>query len=229
MRPLHPLPTVLSASDPDRTQKKKRRAQAPLIRARRQRIDPTKYGSVHISGVLLDTPAIVVPSSSRPSKMVQRMPSPTFEPKDIQKVDEKSKKTTQINLTAEIVATPKAAQSNEIEKAFAAERARNLALLSGLFGDKDVWEGHENNVGEGAEANEPSEYDEDLGPTQQGRGIMLAEPPIPTPVKVAEVTPSCSPSINSDGQLEESASIPTQQAEVKRLKDLFAPTTEPGT
>ena len=221
MRPLHPL---LSPTAPNRT-KKKKRVRAPLVRARRQRIDPTKYGSVHISGVLLDTPAIVVPSSP---KTVQMAP-PTSELSHIQKADERMKEGTQNALGVEPVALPKAAKSKEIEKAFTAERARNLALLSRLFGDKDVWEGHEDDVGGEAEASEPGEYDEDgdiaLGPTRQGPETVSVD--LLTPVNVGET--SSSPSISSYDQPEESASIPEQQTEVKRLKDLFAPAAEPGT
>jgi hypothetical protein len=223
MRPLHPLPPLFSSIGPDRTQKKKRRVRAPLVRARRQRIDPTKYGPVHVSGVLLDTPTIVVPSSSWPSKTVQ-MP-PTSGIGQVQKADDKLNEITEDELEVEVITTPKAAKSKEI-KEFAAERAHHLALLPALFGDKDVWEGREDSDGVEGEANESGEYDEGddiaLGPTQQGRET--------TPVNVAEATPPpCFPLIGPGDRPEESALIPEQQTEVKRLKDLFAPAVEPGT
>jgi len=235
MRPLRPLPPLFSSIGLERTQKKKRRVRAPLVRARRQRIDPTTYESVHVSGVLLGAPSIIVPSSSRPSKMVQ-MPPPTSGLRQIQKADEKLNKITESDLGVEVVATPKAAKSKEIERVFAAERARNLALLSGLFGNKDVWEGHEDSDGVEDEANESGEYDEGddiaFGPTRQGGETMSAEPS--TPVNVAETTPPpCSPSISLSDRPEESAPIPKpipkQHTEVKLLKGLFAPVAEPGT
>ena len=231
MRPLHPLPPLFSSVGSDRTQKKKRQIRAPLVRARRQRIDPTKYGPVHVSGVLLDTPTIVVPSSSRPSKMVQ-MPPPTLGLGQIKKADDKPIDITENALEAGVDATPKAAKSQEIEQVFAAERARNLALLSGLFGDKDVWEAREDSDGVEVEASESGEYDESgdiaLGPTRHGQETMPAEPPVP--VNIDDAIPPPSPTLISPGDCpEESAPSPERQTEVKRLKDLFAPTVEPGT
>lgn len=221
MRPLHPLPPLFSSISFDGTQKKKRRVRAPLVRARRQRIDPTKYGPVHVSGVLLDTPTIVVPSSSRPLKTVQR--PPTLGLGQIRKADDKPNEVTESELEVEIVATPK---SEEIEKTFVAERARNLALLSGLFGDKDVWEGREDSGGVEGGVSESGEYEESddiaLGLSRQGQEIM--------PENVADtVSPSSPPSISSGNSPEKSAPSPEQQTEVKRLKDLFAPAVEPGT
>lgn len=176
----------------------------------------------------MDTPAIVVTSSLRSPKSVHIAP-PTSGLRHIENVNENQKKGIQNTLGVEVVAPPKATKSKETEKAFTAERARNLALLSGLFGDKDVWEGREDNVGEDAEASDSGEYDEDgdiaCGPTREGRGTVSAD--LPTPVNVAETT--FSPSISSYDQPEESASIPERKTEVKRLKDLFAPTAEPGT
>ena len=231
MRPLHPLPPLFSSIGPDRTQKKKRRVQAPLVRARRQRIDPTKYGPVHISAVLLDTPTIIVPSFSWPSKTVQ-MPPPMSGLGQTQKADEKPNEITENDLEVELVASPKVAKSKEIKKLFAAERAYNLALLSELFGDKAVWEGREDSDGVEGEANESGEYDEGdniaLGPTRQGLETMPAEPPMP--VNITEATPPPWPPLISPGdQPGESALIPEQQTEVKRLKDLFTPAVEPGT
>jgi hypothetical protein len=231
MRPLHPLRPLFSSIGPNCTQKKKRRVRAPPVRARRQRIDPTKYGPMHVSGVLLDTPTIVVPSSPRLSKTVQ-MPLPTSGFRKTQKADERSNEITENDLEVKVAAIPRATKSKEIEKEFAAERARNLALLSGLFGNKDVWEGREESDGVEDEANESGEYDEGddivLGPTRQGRETMRAEPS--TPVNVAEATPPpCSPLNESGDRPEASAPIPEQQTEVKRLKDLFAPAVESGT
>lgn len=231
MRPLHPLPPLFSSISPDSTQKKKRRIRAPLVRARRQRIDPTKYGPVHVSGVLLDTPTIVVPSSSRPLKTVQR-PPPKIGLRQIQRADNEPNGITENDLEMEIVATPKVAKSKEIEKTFTAERARNLALLSGLFGDKDVWEGREDSGGIEDGASESGEYEESdniaLGLSRQGQEIMPAEPSIPGNV-ADTVPPPSSPLISPGNSPEESAPSPKQQTEVKRLKDLFAPTMEPGT
>lgn len=217
MRPLHPLAPLLSRAGPDRAQKKKRRVRATLARARRQRIDPTQYGSVHIAGVLLDTPAIVVPSSPRPSKMVQE----TLPTSGQASADKKLKKKTQND---EAVATPEAAKSKEIEKTFAAERARNLALLSGIFGDEDVLEGREDSVREEAGANESAEIA--LGPTRQRQGTMSTD--FPMPVNDVETTPPRSPPVSSNDQPGESISILEQQTEAERLKDLFAPAGEPG-
>lgn len=157
------------------------------------------------------------------------MAPPTSGLRHIQKVEENPKEGIQNDLGVEVVAPPKAAKSKEIAKTFTAERARNLALLSGLFGDKNVWGGREDFVGEGAEASESSEYDEDgdiaRGQTRQRRENVSVD--LPTPVNVAETTRS--PSISSYDQPEEPASIPEQRTEVKRLKDLFAPAAEPGT
>jgi len=159
------------------------------------------------------------------------MAPPTPGLRHTQKANETPKKNAQVDLEVAIVATPEAAKSQGIEKAFAAERARNLALLSGLFGDKDIWEGREDSVGEETEAHESGEYDEDddiaLGPTRQGRETMPVDPL--TPPNVAEATPPRSPSRSSYDQPEDSASIPEQRTEVKRLKDLFVPAAEPGT
>ena len=226
MRPLHPLPPLFSSVD--RTQKKKRRVRAPLVRARRQRIDPTKYGPVHVSGVLLDTPTIVVPSSSRPSKIVQMHP-PTLGPGQIQKAGDKPNDISENDLEVGVDATPKPAKSKEIEKMFAAERTHNLALLSGLFGDKDVWEGREDGGGVEVEACESSEYDESgdiaLDPTRQGQETIPAEP-----VNIAGAIPPPFPPLVSPGDCpEEPAPSLERQTEVKRLKDLFAPTVKPGT
>jgi hypothetical protein len=224
MRPLHPLPPLFPSAGSDRPLKKKRRVQVPLVRARRQRIDPTKYGSVHISGVLLDSSAIIAPSSPRPSKMLQVAP-PTL---GLQKANEKPKKETPNDLGAEVFATPKSLKSQETEKVFAAERARNLALLSGLFGNKDVWEGREDSAGDKVES---GEYDEEgdiaLGPTRQGREPMPAETSAPV-IAEERILPPHSPLVSSNDQPDESASISEAQTEVKRLKDLFAPAAEPG-
>ena len=226
MRPLHPLPPLFSSIGPDQTQKKKHRARAPLVRARRQRIDPTKYGPVHMSGVLLDTPTIVVPSSKWPSKTVQMPQTSGLGP--IQKADDKPNEITENDVEVEVIATPKVAKSKEV-KVFAAERARHLALLPGLFSDQDIWEGREDSDGVEGESNESGEYeeDDDIAP-RQGRGTMPVEPPIP--VNIAEATPPpCSPLISPGDRPEESAPVLEQQTEVKQLKDLFAPAVEPGT
>jgi len=146
----------------------------------------------------------------------------------LQKANEKPKKETPNDLGAEVFATPKSLKSQETEKVFAAERARNLALLSGLFGNKDVWEGREDSAGDKVES---GEYDEEgdiaLGPTRQGREPMPAETSAPV-IAEERILPPHSPLVSSNDQPDESASISEAQTEVKRLKDLFAPAAEPA-
>lgn len=75
MRPEHPLPepivvasstTKVKAGKDDKP-KKKKRAKEPTTRARRQTIDPMKFGSQHLKGVFLEN-AVVASVSTRVAK-----------------------------------------------------------------------------------------------------------------------------------------------------------------
>lgn len=75
MRPEHPLPEpIIATSSTTKTKagkddkpKKKKRAKEPTTRARRQTIDPTKFGSQHLKGVFLEN-AVVASVSTRVAK-----------------------------------------------------------------------------------------------------------------------------------------------------------------
>ena len=163
--------------------------------------------------------------------MVQ-MPPPTSRPRQIQKADDKQDDITENDLEVGVDATPKPAKSKEIEKMVAAERTRNLALLSGLFGDEDVWEGREDGCGVEVEASESGEYDESgdiaLCPTRQGQETIPAESSVPVNV-AGGIPPPSPPLVSPSDSPEEPAISPERQTAVKRLKDLFAPAVEPGT
>src|SRR5689334_19097128 len=60
MRPLHPLPSPV-ISQISSSGKKKKRKIIPPTRARRQKIDPTIYGAVHLTEGMLQAHHIVIP------------------------------------------------------------------------------------------------------------------------------------------------------------------------
>jgi hypothetical protein len=152
MRPLHPLPPPVTQVSSSRSKKRK---VVPPTRARRQKIDPTLYGSVHTTEAMLQADHVVVlpvalpvGSPAEPSLVVK--PPAARGP-----VDQKN------TLASEELHD---AIDDTLVNPFEAERQKDLGLLAFLFDGKEKWEGREDDLDgledlilEGRPPNDPKE------------------------------------------------------------------------
>ena len=143
MRPARPLDPPL---DPLRTKsvekggktktKKKKRARPPPTRARRQTIDPLRWGSTHLSGIFLDgnanaPPPPPPPRGSGPDGSAKGESTEVDEVEHILEVSDQTLSGDEQTVVAELD--------------LAAERASALDLISAMFGEADTdWGGAEN-------------------------------------------------------------------------------------
>ena len=141
MRPARPLDPPL---DPLRTKnvdkvskiktKKKKRARPPPTRARRQTIDPLRWGSTHLSGIFLDGNANAPPPPPRGSGLDGSAKGESTEVDEVEHILDVSDQ------------TPSGDEQTVVaELDLEAERASALDLLGAMFGETSTnWGGAEN-------------------------------------------------------------------------------------
>ncbi|KAH9928452.1 uncharacterized protein BXZ73DRAFT_90541 [Epithele typhae] len=248
MRPDHPLPDPLDVAKIERErervrekggkEKKRVRVRDPPERARRRTIDPTRWGSQHLTGIFLENAAALpFPQSTRE---VPRPPSTDSEDdedeadqllvqdeeaEEDEEEDERDGETSGENVEMAPAIAPPAPKTKpfppkptctsteptESKSELAAETSQSLGLLQAMFGDEDDWGGAES-VG--------SDVDE-----ENIRAAAVAS-------TIEELDAA---TMDVDVPAEEPEALPTKPAisaavsQKKKLKDLFAPREdEPG-
>jgi hypothetical protein len=127
-----------------RDTKSKKRRKLPLVRARRQKIDPTQFGSVRMTEDMLQAELVVVVPAPKEGISVRATPHEPPLSQPVQGILDSEQHGLRPVKTSEV---------SDIE--FVAEHKRDLALLSQLFEGKDEWDGHEDDIEEnGSRSNE---------------------------------------------------------------------------
>jgi hypothetical protein len=137
-RPLDPpLDTLRTKNDEKGTRTKKKRAKAPPTRARRQTIDPLRWGSTHLSGIFLDGNGNALPPVRTGPDGDGSAKGESTEVDEVEHILEVSDQTP----SGDDKMHPRA---SDTELDLAAERASALDLLSAMFGDTNAdWGGAE--------------------------------------------------------------------------------------
>ena len=221
MRPARPLDPPL---DPLRTKNvdkgkgkvsktKKKRLRAPPTRARKQTIDPLRWGSTHLSGIFLEDNGN--PPPPRRSGSDGSAKGESTEVEEVEHILEASDQTPPGDDK-----TPPHADGTELD--LAAERASALDLLSAMFGEANDWGGAES-------------IDSDV----EMAGADAVIPPHPASGPLESTAIGVAPT----SQAEEKGTVLDKQTEAapppattglaqpstqKKLKDLFAPREEEG-
>ena len=223
MRPAHPLDPPL---DPLRTKNvekgskmkktKKKRARPPPTRARRQTIDPLRWGSTHLSGIFLDGIANPPPPPPRRSGPDGNAKGESTEVDEVEHILEVSDQTPSDGEQTAVTGL-------DLE----AERASALDLLGAMFGEANTnWGGAESIDSDvemaGVDADTPRAAPNWLDPT--GFEVVPA-----THLPRA----SQKEMVSSIGRQKGSTPTPettnsAQPSTQKKLKDLFAPREEEG-
>ncbi|KAF8260421.1 hypothetical protein EI94DRAFT_904102 [Lactarius quietus] len=217
-RPLGPPLDTLRTKNADKGSRKKKRPRDPPTRARRQTIDPLRWGSTHLSGIFLDsngTPPL--PQRTGPDGSAK---GESTEVEEVEHILEDSDQTPP--------GDDKTPPHDDAELDLAAEKASALDLLSAMFGEANAdWCGAEN-IDSDAEM---------AGVDTDGRQSVPASLE-PTNFEVVPVAHKPHPS-----QREENRSRVDRQADLtptpatsglaqpstnNKLKDLFAPREEEG-
>ena len=225
MRPARPLDPPL---DPLRTKnvekgskmktKKKKRARPPPTRARRQTIDPLRWGSTHLSGIFLDGNA-----NAPPLPPPRRHSGPEGSAKG---------ESTEVDEVEHILEVSDQTPSGDEQTAVAelyleAERVSALVLLGAMFGEANTdWGGAES-------------VDSDVEMAGVDADTLRAAPNRldPTDFEVVPAThlprASQKEKVSSIGRQKGATPTPettnsAQPSTQKKLKDLFAPREEEG-
>ncbi|PVG02439.1 hypothetical protein CPB86DRAFT_579707 [Serendipita vermifera] len=198
MRPLHPIekPGRLISRG---TNLKKRKRKLPLVRQRRQKIDPTQFGAVRLTEDMLQAELLVVvaPPPKETSATLHEPPSNTVN-------------TVKHAQNHEQHRPPLAKSLETLDVDFVAEHSRDLALLTQLFEGKEEWDGREDDIDENG-----SKGDENASE---------AEEAINTPNDAQkDETNETNTSDESDGQESEAVGQAAPTSTTTLLKDLFLP------
>jgi hypothetical protein len=175
------------------THRKKKKIK-PITRARRQKIDPTRYGAIHLTEDMLQAEHVVISKASESSPTRPVVPE-TVKPK--QKPRERPVETSLVNNNVNI--TP----SLDI---YQAEKQKDLSLLAQLFDGREEWIGKEDDVEVMDPVNDDGDYDEDVP--------MVIPPAGSAPEESSE-------SEETDHSSAHQSANPVQVPTTTRLKDLF--------
>lgn len=245
MRPDHPLPdpqeSATAAAKSNAGGKKRKRVREPPTRARKRKIDPTHWGSVHLKGAFLenvivaDTPKSTPPTVAQPSYPEEDENSTSGSDESSSQgtsdaeelvLDEKatvsgptpsrsptSQRVADTPHTLLQMAPPRMDKTDDAQTDLRQETQRSLNLLQALFGGKgdEDW-GDKESVGSDKEID-----------ASTVRGPQMTTAVAEERVEFAD---------NDDEASIESASPNPKQAnaplQTTKLKDLFAPREEDG-
>lgn len=226
MRPARPLDPPI---DPLRTKnvekgtrKKKKRPRPPPTRARRQTIDPLRWGSTHLSGIFLDGNENAPPPRRSGPDGDGSAKGESTEVDEVENILEVSDQTP----TGDDSDDKMPPRASDAELDLAAERASALDLLSSMFGEANTdWGGAES-------------VDSDLDVEMAGIPRTPSGPLEPTDFEVVPAAhePRASPREEKNTAVDRPAGAtptpattgPTQSSTQNKLKDLFAPREEEG-
>jgi hypothetical protein len=226
MRPARPLDPPI---DPLRTKnvekgtrKKKKRPRPPPTRARRQTIDPLRWGSTHLSGIFLDGNENAPPPRRSGPDGDGSAKGESTEVDEVENILEVSDQTP----TGDDSDDKMPPRASDAELDLAAERASALDLLSSMFGEANTdWGGAES-------------VDSDLDVEMAGIPRTPSGPLEPTDFEVVPAAhePRASPREEKNTAVDRPAEAtptpattgPTQSSTQNKLKDLFAPREEEG-
>jgi hypothetical protein len=226
MRPARPLDPPI---DPLRTKnvekgsrKKKKRPRPPPTRARRQTIDPLRWGSTHLSGIFLD-------GNGNGNAPLTRRSGPdgdgsakgeSTEVDEVENILEVSDQTP----TGDDSDDKMPLRASDAELDLAAERASALGLLNAMFGEANTdWGGAES-------------IDSDIEMADVPRTPFGPLEPTDFEVVPAAHGPRASPREEKNSAVDRQTQArpmpttagPTQSSTQNKLKDLFAPREEEG-
>lgn len=227
MRPARPLDPPL---DPLRTKNvekgskmKKKRARPPPTRARRQTIDPLRWGSTHLSGIFLEGNDNLPPLRRSGPDGDGSAKGESTEVDEVEHILEVSDETPPDDDSDKM-----AVHAFDAEPDLAAERASALNLLSTMFGEANTdWGGLESIDSDvemaGANTHTPHAAPSPLEPTDFEVVPAAREPRAskreekkPAVDRQTEATPT------------PATTGPAQPSTQNKLKDLFAPREEEG-
>lgn len=238
MCPDHPLPDPQEASavsGKGKTDRKKRkRVREPPAKARRRKIDPTKWGSVHLKGAFLENAILADIPRSAPSAITQ----PSFAGEGGRlgsgSDDSENEDTSDVELVVDELslsdrpsaqrtadrapespqpAPPRSEKPNDTQTDFRAETQKSLGLLQALFGDKgeEDW-GDRESVGSDVELENS---------TNQGSKPTNA-------VEDRQDEAADDGGVKDATEASQTAKQASALAQTTKLKDLFAPREEDG-
>jgi hypothetical protein len=222
MRPARPLDPPLDTLRTKNTEKgtrtKKKRANAPPTGARRQTIDPLRWGSTHLSGIFLDGNGNTLPPVRTGPEGDGSAKGEFTEVDEVEHILDFSDQTP----TGDDKMHPRA---SDAELDLAAERENALHLLSAIFGEENDWGGAESI---------DSDVDVDMAD-------VLRTPSGPFEPTDFEVVPAAHEPCASQREEKNTAvgkqteatptpasTGPPQSSTQNKLKDLFAPREEEG-
>ena len=244
MRPDHPLPdpqeSATAAAKSNAGGKKRKRVREPPTRARKRKIDPTHWGSVHLKGAFLENVIVAdIPKSTPPT--VAQPNYPEEDEDSTSGSDESSSEgtsdaeelvlhekatvsgpTPSRSPTSQLVAdtphtllqtAPRVDKNDDAQTDLRQETQKSLNLLQALFGGKgdEDW-GDKESVGSDIEIDTSTVQGPQATTAVEGERVEVAD--------------------NDDEVSVESASPKPKQVNVPvqttKLKDLFAPREEDG-
>jgi hypothetical protein len=215
-RPLDPpLDTLRTKNAEKGTRTKKKRAKAPPTRARRQTIDPLRWGSTHLSGIFLDGNRNALPPVRTGPEGDGSAKGESTEVDEVEHILEVSDQTP----SGDDKMHPRA---SDTELDLAAERESALDLLSAMFGDTNTdWGGAES-----------IDSDVEMAGVDADTPRAAPSPLEPTDFEVVPASQKEEQSTAVDRQAEATPTPtttgPAQSSTQNKLKDLFAPREEEG-
>ena len=234
MRPARPLDPPLDALKTQNIKDKGRRKRARVIpptRARRQTIDPLRWGSTHLSGVFLDGARVVLPPTLVASgdggtngesteveadEEVEDLLAPANDDSDVPLRADPPTLRTERPLDQSRATTLPQSSPPPMDADLAEEKARALNLLNSMFGDANQdWGGAES-------------VDSDMEQAAATDVPHASEPPLDS--MDFEIVPAAQRDSSVDPQMLTAAPRNSEpvQPPTKLLKDLFAPREEEG-
>ena len=237
-RPLGPPLDVLRAASHQRDQqskgrKRRARAAAPPTRARRQTIDPLRWGSTHVDGIFLDggqAPIALAASETRASTNGESTEIEADE--EVEEILDTAQSPADDNDESRVASArlSSPAPQGSASTDFAAERTRTLQFLSSMFGEaNEDWGGAESIASDIEQAATESHPNVVSYASQSSHDLIADFEVVPADQRLADnfsspdrqtYTPTTAqPNPDPD---------PVHRPSTSKLKDLFAPREEEG-
>ncbi|EJD41754.1 hypothetical protein AURDEDRAFT_186366 [Auricularia subglabra TFB-10046 SS5] len=228
MRPLHPVPKPApmvpagaSAAKPKKEKKKKNKVKPLLLRARRKKLDPSRYGATHLTGPLLEN-ALVAAAPARSKATLEEQPAPASPRKD-KKEKKKEPVVAPPSPDAESDAMDEdvpATRADPLAQTLQDETSRSRKLLESMFGGgEDEWRELDSDLEELMQSQKP---------IAAPRGNADADDfeTVPVDDEMDEEAPSSESSSSEDEAVAEAEPEAPEPAQSRSLKEMFAPREE---
>ena len=238
-RPLGPPLDVLRSTSHQRNQQdngRKRRARtAPPTRARRQTIDPLRWGSTHVNGVFLDggqTSIALAVSEARGGGSMNGESTEIEADEEVEEIlntaqspadDNDDSRVASAHLSSPV---PQGSASTD----FAAERTRTLQFLSSMFGEaNEDWGGAESIASDIEQAATESHANVVSYASQSSRDFIADFEVVPADQRWADKFSSLDRQADTPTAAQQNPDPdPVHRPSTSKLKDLFAPREEEG-